>query len=160
MTFSTCDLYDEHADRVTVVAPGFRSFGGRTAFAGAAVTVKCFEDNSRVKEILMGEDGAGKVLVVDGGGSQRCALLGDLIAGGAVKRGWEGILINGCVRDVAALSELDIGVCALNPTPRKSTRRGEGQRDLPISFADAVFHPGDHIYADADGILVSPAALV
>lgn len=160
MAFSTCDLYDEHADRVTVVAPRFNSYGGRDAFSGTVVTVKCHEDNSRVKEILMGEDGAGKVLVVDGGGSERCALLGDLIAGGAVERGWEGILIHGCVRDVVALSTLDIGVCALNRTPRKSTRRGEGQRDLTVSFADAVFRPGDHIYADADGILLARSPLL
>lgn len=159
MTFSTCDLYDAHAERLSVVAPHFQCFGGREAFAGVIVTVKCFEDNSRVKEILTAEPGAGKVLVVDGGGSERCALLGDLIAGAAVERGWGGILVHGCVRDVRALAALDLGVYALNRTPRKSVRRGEGQRDLDVTFAGATFHPGDHLYADADGILVSPTAL-
>lgn len=159
MSFSTCDLYDAHADRLAVVAPRFRSFGGRERFAGVMVTVKCFEDNSRVKECLTGESGTGNVLVVDGGGSERCALLGDLIAGAAVERGWEGILVYGCVRDVRALAALDIGVYALNRTPRKSVRRGEGQRDLDVTFGGVTFHPGDHLYADADGILVSPTAL-
>lgn len=153
-TPSTSDLYDQHGEHVQVLELGLRSFGGRTTFSGQVVTVKCHEDNSRVKETLS-EPGRGKVLVVDGGGSLRCALLGDLIAGSAVDNGWEGVIIHGAARDVAALEGMDIGVLALGSTPRKSVRRNEGQRDLPVAFGSVEFTPGHYVYADADGVLVS-----
>ena len=153
-TPTTSDLYDQHGEHVQVLELSLRSLGGRAAFSGEIVTVKCHEDNSRVKEILA-EPGRGKVLVVDGGGSLRCALLGDLIAGSAVDQGWEGVIIHGAARDVVALGKMEIGVLALGSTPRKSVRRGEGQRGLTVAFGGVSFVPGQHVYADADGVLVS-----
>jgi regulator of ribonuclease activity A len=152
--FTTADLYDQHGEALRVAAPIFRDFGGRTRFAGPAVTVKCFEDNSRIKEALA-EPGGGRVLVVDAGGSLRCAMLGDLIAASAVEQGWAGIVIDGCVRDTAALSAMPLGIKARAATPRKSTRRGEGQRDLPIDIAGVPVAPGNWIYADGDGVLIA-----
>ena len=158
MTFKTADLYDQFETRVRVCEPIFRDFGGRRAFCGQVVTVKCFEDNTQIKTVLA-EPGAGRVLVADAGGSRRCAMLGDLIAAGAVSNGWAGVILFGCVRDSDDLADLDLGVKALAAIPRKSQRRGEGQRDLSVTFAGATFAPGDWVYADADGILVAPAPL-
>ncbi len=158
-TPSTADLYDRFDDELRVCAPLFRDFGGRTAFAGTAVTVKCFEDNSRIKETLA-EPGHGRVLVADCGGSLRCAMLGDLIAESAVAQGWAGVIIDGCVRDVMRLAQLDLGIKAIAPTPRKSTRRGEGQRDLPVQIGGVTVNPGDSVVCDRDGILVAPPALL
>lgn len=159
MDFKTADLYDQHEQRVQVCEPLFQDFGGRRRFSGPAVTVKCFEDNTRVKALLA-EPGEGRVLVVDAGGSRRCAMLGDLIAESAVNNGWAGVLMYGCVRDSVELSGMDLGVKALGTTPRKSVRRGEGQRDLPVTFAGVTFGQGDHVYCDEDGILVSERALI
>jgi regulator of ribonuclease activity A len=158
VTFKTADLYDANLDAVQVLKPVLRSFGGVQTFSGTAVTVKCFEDNSRVKEATA-QPGAGRVLMVDGGGSLRCALLGDLLAAAAVRNGWAGIIIHGCVRDTAALATMQLGVLALAATPRKSERRDEGQRDTVIDLAGVRIHPGDFVYADADGVLVSRHAL-
>ena len=158
MNIKTADLYDQFETRVRVCEPLFRDFGGRRAFCGPAVTVKCFEDNTQIKAVL-GEPGAGRVLVADAGGSLRCAMLGDLIAGGAVVNGWAGVILYGCVRDTDELAAMDLGVKALAAIPKKSQRRGEGQRDLPVAFAGVVFNPGDWVYADGDGILVADAAL-
>jgi regulator of ribonuclease activity A len=155
---ATSDLYDRHGETVRVLELQLRSYGGRRSFSGELITVKCHEDNSRVKEML-GQPGAGKVLVVDGGGSLRCALLGDLIAADAVKNGWRGVLIFGAVRDTDALAQLELGVYALGSTPRKSVRRGEGQSGLSLSFGAITIHQGEHIYVDADGVLVSSVAL-
>jgi regulator of ribonuclease activity A len=157
--FATSDIYDHHGERVQVLELQLQRYGQRDRFAGKVVTIKCHEDNSRVKETLA-EPGRGNVLVVDGGGSLRCALLGDLIAGDAIKNGWEGVLVFGAVRDVAALARLDLGVYALGSTPRKSTRRGEGQRDLTVSFGGTVFSSGDYVYADQDGVLVARSPLL
>jgi len=156
--FTTADLYDQHGEALRVAAPIFRDFGGRSRFAGPAVTVKCFEDNSRIKEALA-EPGGGRVLVVDAGGSLRCAMLGDLIAASAVEQGWAGVVIDGCVRDTAALSAMSLGIKARAATPRKSTRRGEGQRDLPIDIAGVPVAPGNWVYADGDGVLIAAEAL-
>jgi regulator of ribonuclease activity A len=120
--------------------------------------VQCFEDNSRVREALA-EPGEGRVLVVDGGGSDRCALLGDLLGMKAVQNHWIGVIVFGCVRDVAALNALDLGVRALAAFPRRSDRRGEGQRDAPVRIAGVTFNPGDGVYADRDGMLVAPDRL-
>ena len=149
----TCDLYDEHLDSARVPTITLSNLGGATEFCGTAVTVKCFEDNSRVKE-LVSTPGAGKVLVVDGGGSVRCALVGDVLGGEAQRNGWAGIIVYGAVRDAAALRELDLGVMALGVTPRKSVRRGEGQTDIPIELGDIWCRPGDAVFADEDGVLV------
>ncbi len=153
MADSTCDLYDRFETTARVADPVFRDFGARRAFSGEAVTIKCFEDNSRVKEALA-TPGKGKVLVVDGGGSLRVALMGDLIAADAVANQWEGVVIHGCVRDAAVLAGLDLGIKALAATPRKSVRKGEGQTGLPVSIAGIRVNPGDRLFADADGVLV------
>lgn len=150
---STCDLYDRFEATARVADPVFRDFGKRHRFSGEIVTVKCFEDNSRVKELL-GKPGKGKVLVVDGGGSLRAALMGDLIAKSAVDNGWEGVVIHGCVRDAAVLASLDLGIKALAAIPRKTVRNGEGQTDLAVTIAGIRVTPGDRLFADADGVLV------
>lgn len=150
---STCDLYDRYEKTARVADPVFRDFGARRKFAGEAVTIKCFEDNSRVKETLA-TPGKGKVLVVDGGGGLRAALMGDMIAQDGVKNGWEGVVIHGCVRDAAVLATLDLGIKALAAIPRKTVRNGEGQRDLPVTVAGIRVSPGDLVFADEDGVLV------
>lgn len=155
----TPDLCDAHPDEVRVVhGIQWRSYGGRRSFGGPLDTVKCFEDNSRIKEHLA-SPGDGKVLVVDGGGSLRHALIGDMIAEKAVSTGWAGVIIFGACRDVDALAELDIGVLALGCVPIKSVRRGEGQLNVPIQFGGVVFHPGDHVYADSNGVIVAERSL-
>ncbi|SMH54536.1 ribonuclease E activity regulator RraA [Azospirillum agricola] len=157
MTFvATCDLFDRFKDDARFVLPGFRDFGAVTRFSGPAVTVKCFEDNSRVKELLA-TPGAGRVLVVDGGGSLRCALMGDMIAASAVRNGWAGVVIWGCVRDVAELAALDLGVKALAATPRASTRRDQGLANVPAELPGATVRPGDVVFADEDGIVILTA---
>jgi regulator of ribonuclease activity A len=158
MSFKTADLYDQHGDNLRVCEPIFRDFGGLARFYGPIVTVKCFEDNSLVKSTLA-EPGAGRVLVVDAGGSRRCAMLGDLIAASAVEQGWAGVVLFGCVRDTVEIGAMPLGIKALASLPRKSERRGEGQRDIPVTFAGVRFAPGDHLYSDEDGILVAERAL-
>jgi regulator of ribonuclease activity A len=159
VNFVTCDLCDENPDDVRVCEPMFSQFGGRECFGGEIVTAKCFEDNSRVKETLA-TPGHGKVLVVDGGGSLRCALLGDMIGEDAVNNGWEGVIVYGCVRDVDALGTLDLGVQALASIPLKSNRRGEGQKDIAVTFGGVTFRPGEFVYADNNGVIVSAKRLV
>jgi regulator of ribonuclease activity A len=154
MTYSVPDICDEHPDDLSVLDPLFRDFGGRKKFCGEIVTVKCFEDNSLVRD-LVGSEGRGRVIVVDGGGSIRRALLGDLLGARAVENGWSGLLINGCVRDVEILETIDLGVKALNSYPVKTDKRGEGQRDVPVRFAGALIQPGNYLYADANGIAIS-----
>ena len=153
---STCDLYDQFLDEARVPSNVFTHFGGRTRFSGRATTVKCFEDNSRVRELAQ-TPGEGRVMVVDGGGSYRCALVGDVIAGMAEEHGWEGVVIFGCVRDRKALGELDIGVLALAATPRKSVRKGAGKTDVPAELGDIVCNPGDRVFVDEDGVLLLDA---
>ena len=158
MQWNTPDLCDTHAD-VSVLDPLFRSFGGRPAFHGRIVTVRCHEDNSRVRE-LAGTDGHGKVMVVDGGGSLRRALLGDLIAANAVEHGWEGLLIHGCVRDVEAIATLPLGLLALAAIPRKTERRGLGEVEVAVEFAGVRFVSGHWLYADANGVIVAQTELL
>lgn len=159
MSFVTCDLCDDHPDDVRVCEPMFGSFGGREAFGGEIVTVKCHEDNSRVKELLA-TPGKGKVLVVDGGGSLRCALMGDMIGESAVQHGWEGVIIYGCVRDVDALAELDLGVQAIAAIPLKSVRKGVGETGLDVTFGGVTFVQGQYVYADNNGVIVSARNLL
>ncbi len=134
-----------------------RHFGGRRRFAGAVETLECFEDNSRLRE-LMNTAGDGRVLVVDAGGSLRCALLGDTIAREAIAHDWIGIVIHGCVRDTAALARLELGVMALGSTPRRSAKNGEGRVGVPVELAGVPCSPGDVLVADEDGIVVIDAA--
>lgn len=152
---TTCDLYDEFLDAAGVLPAGLSHFGGRTSIHGTAVTVKCFEDNSRIKE-LAGTPGNGRVMIVDAGGSLRCAVLGDMIAGNAAANGWAGIIIWGAIRDREAMAQLDLGVMALGAIPRKSVRHNEGQTDILITLSDTRIAPGDLIVADADGVLIFP----
>ncbi len=159
MTLSTPDLCDRHPDRIQVVTGlNWQSYGGRSTFSGSIETVKCFEDNSRIKEVLA-TPGEGRVLVVDGGGSLRHALIGDMIAAGALEQGWAGIIIHGACRDVEVLAGIDFGVFALGCVPIKSVRRGEGQLGIPICFGGVKFQPGQHVYADANGVIVSDQKL-
>jgi regulator of ribonuclease activity A len=159
MSFLTTDLYDAHEGRVAVLEPMLKSYGGKPRFCGQVVTLKLYEDNTLVREMLA-EPGAGKVLVVDGGGSKRCALLGDQIAELAVKNQWEGVVIYGCIRDSVAIAALPLGVRALDTNPKKSVKRNEGTRGLVLNFAGVDFTPGHWLYADEDGVLLSPVALL
>ena len=148
----TAEVLDEHGERAAVCLVQFRSFG-RAAFSGRIATVRCFEDNVLLRTCL--EDaGDGRVLVVDGGGSFRCALLGDNIAMLALGNGWAGIVIHGCVRDSAALASLDLGVKALGTNPRPSGKGGAGEVGVPLEFGSVVFAPGAQLYADEDGVVV------
>lgn len=159
MSIQTADLCDKYEDAVQVVEPiGFRHFGGRTAFSGKIATIKAFEDNSLVRSTLE-TAGEGQVLVVDGGGSMRCAMVGDQLALLAVKNGWAGIVVFGCIRDSAAIGEMPVGVMALGTNPRKSVKRNSGERGLPLRFAGTTFSEGSYLYADADGIIVSASPL-
>ena len=163
--FVTCDLLDDHPEHdFQVVSPSidgkfFKSYGAIKSFGGQVVTVKCFEDNSRVKELLA-TDGQGKVLVVDGGASMRCALMGDMIAESAVKNHWSGVIIYGCVRDVDAIAELNLGVHALAAIPQKSNRKGLGEVDISLSFGSVTVQSGDYGYADNNGIIIAKEKLV
>ncbi|MET0218952.1 MAG: ribonuclease E activity regulator RraA [Burkholderiales bacterium] len=159
MTFATADLCDRHDGTVQVAEPLFRAYGGTPAFGGPIATVKVFEDNVLVRQALS-EKGAGRVLVVDGGGSRRCALVGDQLVVLARDNGWAGIVVYGCIRDSAAMETLPVGVRALATHPLKSIKKGAGDRDIPVTFAGVTFVPGHYLYADADGVIVSPEALV
>lgn len=154
----TADYCDEHGETLQVGEPIFQMFGGRRAFAGPVSTVRCFEDNSSLKEAVE-SPGAGRVLVVDGGGSRRRALFGGNLGNAAVKNGWTGVIIYGCIRDSAELGLLDFGIRALGTMPLRSEKRGEGERDIPVRFAGVTFRPGDHVYVDEDGVVVSHRAL-
>ena len=151
----TCDLCDAHeaATALRVLPPVFRTYGATAAFHGPVATVQCFEDNSCVKAALE-EPGAGRVLVVDGGGSLRCALVGGNLATMAAKNGWAGIVIDGCARDVAELNAAPVGLRALALHPRRSEKRGEGRRNVPVRIAGVPIRPGEWLVADADGIVV------
>ncbi|HTT09039.1 MAG TPA: ribonuclease E activity regulator RraA [Gammaproteobacteria bacterium] len=159
MNFTTPDLYDAHEKEVRVAEPLFRDYGGAACFHGPAATVKVFEDNSLVRAALE-EPGKGRVLVVDGGGSLRCALVGDQLALLAKKNGWAGIIVHGCIRDSAEIGRINIGVKALNTNPRKSVKKGAGERNVPVTFAGVTFAPGAHVYADEDGVLLSERILL
>lgn len=156
LTLSVADLCDEHEDEIEVCVAPFRDFGGRIAFSGPIRTVRCFEDNSAVKALLA-QPGEGSVLVVDGGGSLRRALVGDMLAGEGARNGWAGIVVNGAVRDTAVLATLDIGIKALGSIPMRGIKRGEGVVDTPVAFGGMVFVPGDMLHADEDGVAVLPA---
>jgi len=158
MSFATADLCDQHEDKVKVAEPIFRSYGARVAFAGRIATVKIFEDNVLVRQALS-ERGDGSVLVVDGGGSLRCALVGDQLAVLARDNGWKGIVVYGCIRDSAAIDELPLGIRALATHPLKSIKKGAGDRNIRVTFAGVTFVPGHYLYADADGLIVSPVSL-
>ena len=158
MDFATADLIDAFGDELRSCETQFRQYGGRTAFAGPVSTVRCHRDNGLVKRLLNGP-GEGRVLVVDGAGSLASALLGDMIAAAAVANGWSGVVLNGAVRDVAALRGLDLGVKALGSNPRKSAKDGVGEVDVPVTFGGVRFSPGDRLYSDEDGIVLAEREL-
>lgn len=155
----TPDLCDEYPDLVQVLTPMLQNFGGIDSFGGEIVTVKCFEDNSIVKE-QVGLPGQGKVMVVDGGGSMRNALLGDMLAEKAAENGWEGLIIYGCIRDVDVIRQTKLGVQAISTNPRKTEKRGIGDLNIPVTFGGITFVPGQYVYADNNGVIVAPTKLI
>lgn len=152
----TADLVDDIGPDVRSCDLQFRQFGGRSQFAGPISTVRCFEDNALLKSVLS-QSSAGGVLIIDGAGSLHAALVGDLIAELARSNGWAGLIVNGAVRDAAALRGIDVGIKALGTNPRKSSKSGAGERDVEISLGGVTFVPGDTAYSDDDGIVVTAA---
>lgn len=157
--FLTADLCDEHSDHLQICEPLLSNFGGQTKFYGEIVTLKLHEDNTFVRQQLESA-GKNRVLVVDGGGSVRCALVGDQLAKLGVDNQWAGIIVNGCIRDSDAISEMTIGVKALDTHPLKSVKNNVGQLNIPVHFANVTFTPGHYVYSDNDGIVVSKKALL
>ena len=154
MTFTTADLYDKYGDDLKVALPIFKDYGAKRIFHGPISTVKAYEDNSLVRTALE-EPGEDRILIVDGDESLRCAMLGDMLAKLGMENGWSGIIVFGCIRDADVITTIDIGVKALNTNPRKSLKRGLGDRDIPVSFAGITFNVGEYVYADTDGVIVS-----
>ncbi|MEN9864563.1 MAG: hypothetical protein RL748_153 [Pseudomonadota bacterium] len=164
MEFTTCDLCDANEDKLDngslqVLPPQFRQFGKVQKFAGPALTLKVFEDNVLVRSTLE-TPGQGRVLMVDGGGSLRCALVGGLLGQLAQKNGWAGVVVDGCVRDSAELAQCEVGICALASHPQKSKKKGAGDVGCQVRMAGVLVRNGDWIYVDDDGILVSSQRLV
>lgn len=158
MPIKTADLIDAHSDHLTFCNLPFRLFGRVRSFSGVIATIRCFEDNVLISQTL-DQPGKGRVLVVDAGGSTRCAVVGDLMAEKAMKSGWAGLIIHGAIRDSVEISDMDFSVMALATSPVKSGKTGAGILDAPIAFGNAKFIPGQHVHADDDGILVSERAL-
>ena len=161
-SFATCDLCDAHEEDTSgafrVLPPVFRDFGAATRFSGPVATLRCPEDNSRIRDAV-NSPGEGRVLVVEGGGSVRRALVGGNLAAAAAKNGWAGIVVDGAVRDAAELAAAGIGIKALALMPLRSIKRGEGQRDLAVEIQGVPVRPGDWLYADEDGIVISAVPL-
>lgn len=156
---STPDLCDDFPDEVSVLDSIFRNYGGRTEFFGEVITIKCHEDNSLVKQ-LANESGNGRVMVVDGGGSLRRALLGDMIAAKAVENNWAGLLIYGCIRDCDEIAALNLGVKALNTIPVKTDKRGLGDLNVVVTFAGQTIQSGQWVYCDNNGVIVADKNLI
>ena len=154
MAYSVPDICDDFPEGIRVLEPLFSDYGKNRRFGGEIITIKCFEDNSLVRD-LVNKEGNGRVIVVDGGASLRHALLGDLLAGKAAENGWAGLVINGCVRDVEILETIDLGIRALSCHPLKTDKRGEGQLNVAVSFAGVRFNPGSFLYADANGMVLA-----
>lgn len=159
MQFKTADLCDEHENSIAIAQPLFRDYGGKISFCGKISTIKCHEDNSRVREALK-SPGDGQVLVVDGGGSTRRALVGDLLAQTGAENHWAGIVVYGCIRDSEVIATINIGCKAIATMPLKTDKKGIGENDLVVQFADVDFIPGHFLYADEDGIIVSAKDLL
>ncbi|HVZ46467.1 MAG TPA: ribonuclease E activity regulator RraA [Ramlibacter sp.] len=163
LRFSTCDLCDAHENDeppvLAALAPVFADFGGVSRFCGPVATIRCFEDNSRVREAVQ-TAGEGRVLVIDGGSSLRAALVGGNLAKAAADNGWAGIVVDGAVRDLAELRAVKVGIRALAAMPRRSRKHGEGERDAAVTIAGVSVRPGDWVYADEDGIVVATSKLL
>ncbi|MEG3592436.1 MAG: ribonuclease E activity regulator RraA [Pseudomonadota bacterium] len=158
MIIKTADLCDSYPEKINIANPIFRDFGQKLAFAGNIITIKCSNDNSLVRDALE-SSGHNNVLVIDGGASMECALLGDQLAELACKNHWEGIVVNGCIRDAAEILQINIGVKAITTHPLKSIKRGVGEKNISVDFAGISFAPGDYLYADIDGVIVTPSKL-
>ena len=158
MAFATADLIDAHGGELQSCELQFRQFGGRRLFHGPVRTIRTLEDNALIKRLLA-EPGNGAVLVVDGAGSLKTALMGDLIAASALANNWAGVILWGAVRDVLALGKIELGIKALGSNPRKSAKIGAGAIDVPVSFGGATFAPGNWVYSDDDGIVVATRSL-
>ncbi len=158
MEYNTSELCDTFIDSVDVVEPMFANFGGRNSFGGSISTVKCFESNGLIQEALK-QPGEGKVLLIDGGGSMRCALIDAPLAELALENGWEGIVVYGCVREVHVLEELDIGIQALASYPVGADDDRHGEVEVPVNFGGVTFLPTDHLYADSTGIIIATEPL-
>lgn len=154
MSIKTADLWDRFGEQVQVAEPVFCSWGAIDSFHGKAVCVRVLEDNVLVRQTLE-NNGSGCVLVVDGGGSVKCALIGDILAQLAIDNQWHGLIIYGAIRDSKEINQMPIGLKALNTSPKKSRKQGTGATGEPLQFAGVTIHPGDHIYADSDGILIA-----
>ena len=157
--FTTPDLFDDHRNSVQVADSGLRHFGKKTTFSGQAVTVICPDDNSFAADILH-ENGKGKVLVIDGFASKRFAFIGDIMAERALKNGWEGVIINGCCRDIEILATMDLPVMALGSTPRSTLKRDFGDKNQTVTMLSTTINPNDWLYADINGLIISPNALL
>ena len=157
--FSTPDLCDDFPDQVRVLDPLFSNYGAHSHFSGEIVTIKCFEDNSILKE-LVNTQGNSKVIVMDGGASLRRAILGDMLAEKASQNGWAGIVINGCIRDVDEIAQTQLGVKALNTHPMKTEKRGIGDLNVEVTFAGQTIKPGEWLYSDNNGIIIAANALI
>ncbi|HIF9385979.1 TPA: ribonuclease E activity regulator RraA [Photobacterium damselae] len=158
MEYNTSELCDIYLDQVDVVEPMFNSYGGRGSFGGQITTVKCFEDNGVLRSVLE-QSGVGRVLLVDGGGSLRRALIDIDIAQLAAENEWEGIVVYGCIRHVDELDELDLGIQALASMPVGADNQSVGEVDVPVNFGGVTFLPEDHLYADNTGVILSPEPL-
>lgn len=159
MTFKTADLCDANQGRVQVVLPGLKNFGARPRFFGEIVTIKATGDFSRVREQVH-SSGTGKVLVIDNDGALDCAMLGDLLTAAAAENGWQGIVINGCIRDSVDIAGMDVGVKALATVPQRGLREGKGELNVEVEFLGASFRPREFLYSDEDGILLSVTRLI
>ncbi|MGF1758147.1 ribonuclease E activity regulator RraA [Photobacterium sagamiensis] len=158
MEYNTSELCDIYLEQVDVVEPMFSSYGGRSSFGGQVTTVKCFEDNALIRSVLEGS-GIGRILLIDGGGSLRRALIDADIAQLAADNGWEGLIVYGCVRNVDDLDELDLGIQALASIPVGADQQGVGEADVAVNFGGVTFLPEDHLYADNTGVILSPEPL-
>ena len=151
--FNTADLCDDHS--LIIAKPIFKSYGSRTHCFGKIKTVEAIEDNSYVKKLLQ-EDGSGYVMVVDGRGSEKCALVGDNLAALGAKNNWSGIIVNGCIRDSMEINNIGISIKAINLVPNKSEKKDIGKYGLDLNFAGVIFKENDFLYSDPDGIVISP----
>jgi len=159
LDFTTPDLFDDHRDKVRTAESGLNSYGKKVKFFGQAVTVTCPEDNSFAVEALK-QSGKGKVLIIDGFASKQYAFIGDIMATTAINNGWEGVIINGCCRDIEILKTMDIAVMALGVTPRSTFKRGFGDKDQPVNLLGTTISPNDWVYADVNGLIISDSSLL
>ncbi|MEH6418192.1 ribonuclease E activity regulator RraA [Pseudomonas sp. CGJS7] len=155
---NTCDLCDLHEAQVRVLELPLRDYGGRLAFDGPVSTIKAYEDNTLVRDAVA-EPGNGRVLVIDGGGSMRRAMLGDLLAAKAADNGWAGVIVFGAIRDSGAIGAMELGVKALGTCPRKTDKLGQGARDVAVEFGGLTIRPGEWLCADQDGVVLADSVL-